>query len=245
MPNYRRFLLKNFQSRARELSWTPRPGDTDDTRLPRPDLLLPVTARGGDPELAAQARALAEKWLGDHSSLDANMVNATLSAVAFYGDTALFNRYLDEFRKSKDKQIQRSLLAAMNNFRDPAAIEAGMNALLGGSIPFNDGAGLLFNGQQQAATRKLPLEFLKTHWDDVVAKMPTGGGFDFGSVLPNVGRGYCDTASRDELKGFFAPRVGKFVGAQHTLDETIEAIDLCIANTAAQGPGVAAFLAKY
>jgi alanyl aminopeptidase len=60
-----------------------------------------------------------------------------------------------------------------------------------------------------------------------------------------VGAAYCDASSRDELKSFFAPRVDKFVGAPRALDQTIESIGLCIANKAAQEPGVAAFLAKY
>ena len=244
MPNYQRFLRKNFQGRARELGWIPKEGENEDTRLLRPDLVRPVATWGGDQELAGQGKALAEKWLADHGALDPNMVNAVLSTAAFYGDKALFDRYLAEFRKTQDKQVRQSLLVAMNAFRDPAAIGAGMNALLSGDVPFIEGAGLLFNGQQRSATRKLPLDFLKSHWDGVVAKMPTGGGFDFGSVLPRVGEKYCDAASRDELKSFFTPRIEKFIGAPRALDQTIEAIDLCIANKAAQGPSVAAFLSR-
>ena len=41
MPNYRRFLLKNFQARAHELGWTPKPGESDDIRLLRPSLVAP------------------------------------------------------------------------------------------------------------------------------------------------------------------------------------------------------------
>jgi alanyl aminopeptidase len=141
--------------------------------------------------------------------------------------------------------LRRTLIGAMSSFRDRAAIDAGMNALLNGDVPFLEGGALLFAGQGQPATRKAPFEFLKAHWDQVVANMPTGGGFDFGSVLPEVGASYCDASSRDELKSFFAPRVDKFVGAPRALDQTIESIDLCIANKAAQEPGVAAFLAKY
>jgi alanyl aminopeptidase len=133
----------------------------------------------------------------------------------------------------------------MGSFRDPAAIVAGMNALTGGDIPFIQGSSLLFTGQGQESTRKLAFEFLKAHWDQVVAKMPTGGGFDFGADLPRVGRSYCDASLRDELKSFLAPRVDKFLGAPRALDQTVEAIDLCIANKAAQEPGVAGFLAKY
>jgi len=246
MPNYQRFLVKNFQARASELGWTPQQGEIYDTRMLRPRLLFTVAGYGGDQEFAVQGRALALKWLDDHGAVEPEMLLAVMDTGAFYGDKALFDRYLAEFRKTQDKQVRQSLIYAMTAFRDPAAIEAGMNALLTGDVPFIEGSRLLSNGQQQAATRGLALAFLKSHWDEVVAKMPTGGGFDFGSTLPSaVGASYCDAASRDELKSFFAPRVGKFTGAPRALDQVIEGIDLCIANKAAQGPGVAAFLAKY
>jgi len=197
--------------------------------------------------LASQGRALAEKWLGDHSTLDPDMAAPALRAATFYGDKTMFDHYLDEFRKAPQGTQNRGLiLLAINTFRDPAAIKAGMNDLLTGDIPFPEGSRLLFNVQQEPATRGLlALAFLKSNWDAVVAKMPTGRETEFITRLPGVGRSYCDAASRDELRSYFAPRVDKFVGAPRALDQVIEAIDLCIASKAAQGPGVAAFLAKY
>jgi alanyl aminopeptidase len=245
MPNYQRFLVKNFDARARETGWIPKPGEKDDDAELRPVLLQAVATWGGDKELAAQAKSLAERWLADRNSLDPNVVAAVLSTAAFNGDQALFDRCFSELMKTQDKQIRRRLLTAMGQFRDPAAIEAGMNALITGDIPFIEGGQLLFAGEQQAATRKLSLEFLKSHWDAVVTRMPTGGSFDFGSRLPRVGSAYCDATSRDELERFFAPRVQQFTGAPRELEQTLETIGNCIANKAAQGPGVAAFLAKY
>ena len=245
LPNYRRFLQRNFQARALELGWTPKPGDTEDTRLLRAAVVRPVATWGGNEQLAAQAKALTEKWFADHAVIDANMLSPVLGTAAFYGDKALFDRFLAEFAKSKDKQVRRALLGAMNSFRDSASIEAGMQALLNGTVPFIEGQGLLFGGQQEQATRMQSLRFVESNWDQVVAKMPTGGGFDFGSVLPSVGASFCDASSRDELKKFFQPRVEKFVGAPRALDQVLESIDLCIANKAAQSPSVSAFLSKY
>jgi alanyl aminopeptidase len=245
MPNYRRFLLKNFEAQARALGWNPKPGESEDTRLLRPIVVRPVATWGGDKQLADEARAKADQWLGDHNAVDPNLLQPVLQTAAFYGDTAFFNRLLDEFRKSKDRQIRKTLIAALVSFRDPAAIEAGMKAVAGGEVPFMEGDSLLFAGQTQESTRRLALRFLEAHFDEIVAKMPTGGGFDFGSVLPNVGASYCDAASRDELKRFLSPKVDKFVGAPRALDQTIEAIDLCIANREKQGPSVAKFLEKY
>jgi alanyl aminopeptidase len=244
-PNYERFILKNFQAKAHELGWTPKPGEPDEVKLLRPSLVSIVATAGGDRELASQAQSLAAKWLDDHHSLDPNLVGAVLRTAAYYGDKSLFDRLLDQFPKTQDKQVRAQLVGAMGAFRDPAAIRAGMDALLAGKVPFIEGIFLLFNGQSQADTRKIPFEFLQANWDAVVAKMPSGGGFDYGAVLPQVGASFCDPQSKQELQDYFKPRVSKFVGAPRTLDQVLENVDLCIARTAAQRPSVEAFLSKY
>jgi alanyl aminopeptidase len=245
MPNYRRFLLKNFQARAHELSWTPKPGESDDTRLLRPSIVREVATSGGDRAFAQEAIALTETWLTDQKAVDPNMVSAVLGTAAYYGDKTLFDRFLAAFKKSQDKQLREILVGAMGSFRDRASIEAGMQALIAGDIPFTEGAFLLFAGQGREATRKVAFEFLKAHFDQVAAKMPSGGSFEFGAVLPEVGRSFCDTQSRAELQDFFKPKIDKFIGGPRTLDQVLENIDLCIANKAAQEPSVAAFLQKY
>jgi len=243
--NYRRFLLKNFQARAHELGWTPKPGESEDTQLLRPRLVRVVATYGGDQELAKEGQALAEKWFADHKAIDPNMINAVLGTAAYYGDQALFDRFLAEFKKTDDKLTRQRLIGAMGSFRDKSAIEAGMNALVAGEVPFMEGAFLLFNGQQDASTRKIPFEFLEAHWDKITAAMPSGGGFDFGSVLPQTGASFCDAQSRGQLSDYFKPRVDKFGGAPRALDQVLEGVDLCIATVAAQRPSVAAFLQNY
>jgi alanyl aminopeptidase len=245
MPNFQRYLRKNFQDRARALGWTEKPGESDDVRLLRPLLVSLVAVYGGDEELAGEGKALAEKWLADRRAVKPDMITAVLGTAASAGDKSLFDRFLREFKKTQDKQTRGKLMAAMNAFRDPVAIRAGMEAVLTGDVPIIEGMGLLYGGQQEAATRKMALEFLKAHFDEVTAKLPSGGGTDYGARLPRVGASYCDVESRDELKSFLQPRVDKFVGAPRQLDQAIERIDLCIARKAAQAPSVAAFLARY
>jgi alanyl aminopeptidase len=43
MPNYQRFLMKNFDARAKQLGWLPRAGESDEERLLRP----PIVGVGG------------------------------------------------------------------------------------------------------------------------------------------------------------------------------------------------------
>ena len=243
--NYQRFLRDNFQARARELGWIPKSGEPDDVRLLRPTLLLDVATYAGDEELAKQARELTEKWFQNHDAIEPNMVGAVLETAAYYGDKALFDRFLDELAKTKDRQNRRRIINAMYTFRDPAAIKAGMEAVVSGRISMMEGAVLLFAGQGTDATRKLPLEFLKAHFDQISKERPTGGGFDFGSVFPQVGATFCDAASKQELQNFFGPRAEEFTGAPRALSQVLERIDVCIAEKAQQEPNVAAFLKQY
>ncbi len=245
--NYQRFLQKNFGQRAHELGWVPKPGEPDDVRLLRPTLVPAIATYGGDEELAKPGRELAEKWLQDRNSVDPNMVTAVLDTAAYYGDKALFEKFLAQYKESKDRQERQRLLRALASFHDPSAIAAAEKAVLDGEIPMVQGGGylLLSAGQGSTNTRHMPFDFLKAHYEQILKERPTGGGSDFGGLLPRVGQSYCNVESRGALKDFFEPRVDKLTGAPRTLSQVLESIDVCIAQKKAEQPSVDAFLKKY
>lgn len=246
MPNYRRFLLKSFQARAHELGWIPGSGEPDDVRLLRPTLVSVIATAGGDQDLARQARDLTDKWFQSHSAVHPEVVGAVFRTAAYYGDTALFRRFLAEFKTNQDRQEKARVLGAMVSFRDPAAIDAGFQAVLSGDVALADGFPLLLaGGSASPGTRKLPFQFVKAHFDQIMSSHPSIFGNDLGSFLPRVGQSFCDAQSRSELQAFFTPLVDKYAGAPRTLAQVLEGIDLCVANKVAQEPGVAAFLGKY
>jgi alanyl aminopeptidase len=257
MPNYQRFVLQNFQSRAREIGWLPRiltsslgtpvvsSVESDDIRLLRPPLLQFVATAGGDEKLAREARELTEKWFMNRNAVPAEETGAVLETAAYYGDKALFDRFLTEFQKTEDRQERKRILGAMTSFRDPAAIQAGMQAVLHGDVPFIQGERLLYSGQHWPSTRKLAFSFMKEHFHELAAKRPNGGGSDAGAQFSRVGASFCNSQSEEELKNFFEPRVSKFVGAPRVLAQTLETIKSCIANKAAQEASVEQFLKEY
>jgi alanyl aminopeptidase len=174
------------------------------------------------------------------------MRSSVLRTAAYYGDKALFDRYLAEFLKTQDPQVKRDLINDMIAFRDPQAIEASMQAVLSRKVPIADGFLLLLApGYDSPDTRKLPFEFLKAHFDEIMKDHPNIFGFDLGAFLPQVGQSFCDTESRNELQAFFGPVVDKYTGAPRRLAQVLEGVDLCIANKEAQQASVTAFLEKY
>lgn len=245
IPNYVRFLRDNFQARAHEIGWIPRAGEPDDVHLLRPELLRVVATYAEDQELANEAKELTDKWFENRSAIDPSVVTAVLGTAAYWGDKTLFDRFLAQLEKTQDRQERERILTAMSRFRDRAAIEAGMNSVLSGKIPFMEGVSLLFLGQIQPSTRMLAFDFMKEHFDEIAAKRPTGGGFDAGAFFPEVGSSYCSAEQKQQLEQFFGPRVEKFTGGPRTLSQVLEGIDDCIALKSAEEPSVEAFLKNY
>jgi hypothetical protein len=86
---------------------------------------------------------------------------------------------------------------------------------------------------------------VKAHFEEIMKDHPSIFGNDFGSFLPLVGAGLCDSASRSELQAFFGPIVSSYTGAPRKLAQVLEAVDLCIDNKATQQPGMTEFLKRY
>ncbi len=108
--NYQRFVLKNFQARARELGWIEKAGESDDVRLLRPHLLRMVATLGDDQTLAKQARELTDKWFSDPRAIQPDMLGSVLDTAAYYGDKNLLERFLAQYKKTQDRQERQRIL---------------------------------------------------------------------------------------------------------------------------------------
>lgn len=117
--------------------------------------------------------------------------------------------------------------------------------LLAGRIPIRDALDLFGSGYRSPRTRQVPFEFVKAHFDQLMAGNPSIQGQSLGAMLPSVGRSFCDAASRQQLVAFFAPLAERYDGLQRNLDQTRETMDQCLALVEAQSASVKEFLEKY
>ena len=242
-PNSARFLRKVYGERAHELGWTAKPGDSDDTKILRRQLVSLVASAGEDEELIAQAKVLAMKWLDDRTSVDADVAGTVLGIAASKGDQALFDRMLAELRKTQNRRQRNILIGAISSFEDPAIVKQRMALVLTGEFDIREVMGFAFSSGPE--TRRMPFEFVKENLDALLKKLPREVGEDFASFLPQSGQGFCNAADRKDLADFFQPKVGEYAGGQRVLAQTLERIDLCIARRHALGPSLAEFLKKY
>jgi alanyl aminopeptidase len=245
LPNYERFLARNFEERARALNWSGPSSEPEDTLLLRRALVAPVATVGADAVLAQTGRELARQWLDGVAQVSPDMLAPVLNTAAYYGDRSLAERFIAKLKATQDRQVRARIIEALRHFRDPAALDAASAALLAGDIPFIEGWRVLVSGRDSPATREWAFHNVQAHYDEILAKRPSGGGLDLAALLPAVGRGLCDEASRRALNDYFADRSPQFTGGPRILAQTLEGIDLCIARKRAQGDAIVAYLNQY
>ncbi|HWR49975.1 MAG TPA: M1 family metallopeptidase [Bryobacteraceae bacterium] len=244
-PNYARFIQRTYGERARQLGWTEKPGEPDDTKLLRQSIVPLVANYGDDAELRAQGAALGRKWLDDRKVVPPGMSEAALGVAARTGDLALWERMLAEARKTREEQERSDILRAMGAFRSPEIIARNFDLLVSGQFDMRQSLALLLSPVRYPETCELPFNYVKTHYDEISAKMSGGMGFDYRAILPNVGSGFCTPEKRAEVEQFFKPKAEKITGAPRMLQQTLERIEQCNATRIAQQGAVAEFLKKY
>ena len=240
-PNYARFVSKSFGARARTLGFSSKPGESEDTQLLRTSVVPFVATEGNEPELQAEAKRLALRWLDDHKAIGADMAGRVLEVAARRGDRALFDRFRQSARAEKDRRDQRRLLSALGSFRDPALLREALGLYLSSDFDSRESDVLLFAALQDTDGRQIVWDFVKTDYDAIVAKMPR----EVTGFLPYFGGNFCETEHRKEVEAFFKDRAAKLPGGTRNLAQVLESIDLCIASRTAQEPGVRGFLKAY
>lgn len=243
--NYTRFVDRTFGARALHLGWKTKAGEDPDTRLLRASLVPFVALWGGDQSLAAEARKMADQWLGDRTAVDPDIVRPVLEVAARTGDEAFFKRLQAALRSTHDRQQRELILSAMGSFSDPHIAREAMSLVLDRDFDLRESGSLLRGPTEIDSTRRLPFEFVKANYDALIARVPAGSTFGFGEFLPFVAAGFCDEPSRTEVAAFFEPKVDRFAGTRRNLAQVLETIRNCTAYRTAQQASVAEFLKTY
>jgi alanyl aminopeptidase len=234
---FARFLDKTFGARARAVGWQPKPGEDQHVRMLRRKIVPLVADRGEDRALAAEAEALARRFLDGAATLDADMIDPILVTAAHRADRAFFERLRDEAKRAKEPSRRTQILTALSEIRDPALARAARELVLAGDHDPRDATALVFGGPRVADTA---FGFVKDRFDGLVARLPA----EWLGHLPAVGDSFCDDAHRADVESFFKPRLDKLPGGPRTLAKSVEKIRLCAALRAAQGPSLSEFLKR-
>jgi alanyl aminopeptidase len=238
-PKLARFVSRLFAARARELGFTPKPGEPDDAQELRA-LLVPLVAVDGDEaKLQAEARRLADRWLADHTAVAPDESADVLVIAAAHGDRALFDRMVDVAKKTSDRRLRQRLIGAIGAFRDPKLHRAALDTLyLSKDFDIREVGGRRGRGARTEEDAELVLSWAQEHFDALAERMPKQGR----AFLLRMGQGVCDEEKLKDYEGFFKEKAQSILGGPRTYDNVVESIRSCVALRKLQSPSVANFL---
>jgi aminopeptidase N len=238
--SYERMIRRLYGARARELGWHSKPGEDDNIKQLRPGLLGLVADKGRDPALIKEATSLTYKWFDDHKAIEPELVGTALAVAARNGDQALFDRFHAAAKQTKDRVERRRLLFAMAGFSDPKLVAQSMGLLLTDEFELREAAVLLQAAFGEPRTREAAYQFLRAHFDELLAKLPEPLRPFLGFTLAAM----CDDTRTAEFEQLYRPRIDQLNGGPRIMAQALEAMALCSAQHRAQAPGVVAFLQR-
>ncbi|WP_394838021.1 M1 family metallopeptidase [Pendulispora rubella] len=245
-PNYARFVRDTYGARAKRLGFVPRAGEAEDEALLRPQLLLLVADSGEDPALRAEAKALAERWLNGQGTIPPALVQSVLNIAARSGDRAMLDlmRNAARARGASNRKERNSILRAMGQFREPDTLRAALALILQDDFEVRESTGMLWETQKTPVTRQVAFDFVKEHYDALMARLPKEDStFDLAADLPEmVGASFCDAAHAADVESFFRERSARHAGGARGVARAVDAVNTCAAYRERQAPSVAAFL---
>ncbi|NMO18068.1 M1 family metallopeptidase [Pyxidicoccus fallax] len=239
-----RFLRDTYGPRARQLGFTPRKGEDEDTRLLRPRLVRLAGREGADPKLVAEARTLADKWLGDRRAVAPEMVDTVLSIAAAHGDEAFQQKLLTAVRAEKDRKPRQQMIGALASFTDPALMKQNLGLMLDKDVDPRETVWMLFGASQNVRTQQVAFDFVKENYDALVGGPNSRLPEEAAGRMAFVAGGFCNAEQRKQAADFFTERSAKAPGGPRLLAQALEVVDQCTALKQAQSESVETFLGQ-
>ncbi len=236
-PTYQRWVREQLGPVAARLGFDAVPGEPEEVALLRPLVLSVVGGEGADPELRAEALRRAPEVLRG-AGVAPEVVGPTLRLAARTGDRALYDRMRAALDEDLPADLREAILGALPAFSDPELVASTLALAVEGGLDLRDRVPLLFGLYTARETRDEAWRLLALDPDRVADTIP---GL-FRKYVVSLGSGLCSPAHRAEVEALFVDRAPRYLGGPAMLDDVLQEIDVCLATTAKQRPGVETFL---
>jgi aminopeptidase N len=234
---YEQWVRKLFSPIAKELGWTPKPGESDETKALRARIMGVLGHAGRDPEVIAEARKLTETALKDPGAIDHTLAFTVFGLSAQNGDSALYDELMEHLQqKGSSLEDYYIYFQSISQFRDPKLLQRTLDFAVSPSVRSQDSLGLISAVMENPAGTRVAWDFVRAHWTDIEK---VGGGFTSGEVV-NATSAICDAGMRGEVQDFFTTH--KVPTAERTLKQSLERMDYCVDLKSRQTPQLASWL---
>jgi aminopeptidase N len=229
------WVRKNFAPALARLG-PPAAGDAPDKSLLRAALYGLLGNIGADPQIIADARQVAQRYLRDPASVDPTLAATALNVAAQNGDAAFFAQLQQLSQTSGNPQLRTQALLALASFRDPALVDRALDYALSGQVKNQDALRLVQLQMRDRRTRDVTWQYMQQNWPKVKAQLTTSIG---GSLVESMGA-FCSTEKSTQVTEFFEDHT--VLASTRALDKARDSIEGCVNLRAAQEPNLKQWL---
>jgi aminopeptidase N len=237
--SYRAWLRQYLNPMAKEVGWDSKPGDSDEQKEMRAELLEALGYDARDPDALAQARKIADKALDDPSSVDRQLANGAFHLAALNGDSAFYDRLMTALKNPKSPEEYYMYLNTLAEFSDQKLLQRTLDYAVSPDVRSQDALGLVTRVLRNPEGETLAWDFIQSHWDAV---QKAGGPFASAEVV-NATNVFCSANMRDQVADFF--NAHKVEAAERTYKQSIERINNCVDLKSQQEPQLASWLGQH
>ena len=231
------WVRKNFKPALDRLG-PPSASDTPETKELRATLFGSLGTIGKDPEVIAQAKEMAAKYLTDQSSVDSTLAQSAMEIAAMNGDAAFFDQLQKVAETSTNPELQEGALQLLAVFKDPALAKRSLDYAVSGKVRNQDSVIELLIALRGANTRDLAWQYIQQNWSKVQAQVTTS----MGAALVSGTGGFCSAEKRDEVMNFFETH--KVPASERALARARDQINDCIELRSLQEPKLKEWIAS-
>jgi len=207
----------------------------------RTKLVKLLALNAEDPDLRAELAARAERFVrdDDEAAIDPAQIPVALAVGVQELGEPFVEALLERMLASSDVKFRTEAAGAFAATDDLALGDRVRELLLDDRLRGREPTTVAFALAARPSQRRATFDWFRENEPEFTAGM---SHFAY-RWLPRMGAGFCTVPERDEVEAFFAPLVTKWQGAERTLAEVLEGIELCAALHDAKGAEVDEYFA--
>jgi aminopeptidase N len=237
--SYRVWLRRYLTPIMAAVGWEPQPGESDEQKALRSQLLIALGRDAHDPKALREARKIADEALQNPASVDRDLAFSAFSVAAGSGDQAFYDKVMGALKNARSPEEHYMYLRALSQFTDSTLLEQTLNYAVSPEVRSQNALGVVAQVMSNPAGEELAWGFVQSRWNLV---QKAGGPFASAGIV-GATRLFCSTHMRDEVKIFYAAH--KIDAAERTYRQSIERINDCVEFKAQQESQLAAWLGEH
>jgi puromycin-sensitive aminopeptidase len=221
-PALEAFVRTRIGPAVSAVGWASQSGESDLTRQLRSELIGALGRLGNDPATQARAVELYTASRRDPAAVDPNLLPALVSILAFIGDAARYDEFIERFKTAKTPQEERRYLFSLASFKQTALLDRTLAKTLNGEIRTQDAPFIVSAVMGNVYGREQGWSFVKTNWDQMARRFPKQG---LRRMCGGI-TGLCKPELEQDVRSFFTARKIDLGGK--TLEQYLEQLRITV-----------------